>query len=157
MENFNCIYCEIQSADFDFIIEHVIDQHEDLNLKIKVNCNTKNGIRSYSKNFNVTPSTLKKNKKCIIPVGFSQTIKISKFPEASPLRKIQKISNTPSKSSHSNSDGFNVEVMESEEDLSSFFDDMQLLDKDSSSQTDPCNVIPFIFFVLPITQLNYTY
>lgn len=90
MEEYNCIYCSVKTTNFNAIIDHIIIRHPDCNLKIRIN-NDQNKI-SYLKNFSVTANNVNEKKKFITPIAETLTIKISKFPEYSPFKKMPKLS-----------------------------------------------------------------
>ncbi|XP_060589874.1 uncharacterized protein LOC132745056 [Ruditapes philippinarum] len=136
METYMCIYCDLECKQFCELIDHVIIRHPDENLKIRIIIKEGQSVKSYSKNFNIIPNELKSKKKFIIPVEKTKSVEVSRIPESSPFGKCARTS-TPIKSIH---DCPNLNMVETTaDDLSAYFDDMQLdvFEKTVSVQTDP--------------------
>ena len=83
----------MKEKDFISIIDHVVIHHPESNLKIKIfNASESDQNKSsFYKNFNVTANDLKEKKTFITPIAATKNIRISKFPEESPLKKLQKL------------------------------------------------------------------
>lgn len=135
MDEYSCIYCDFRSQLFCSTIEHMVTSHPDKNLKLRVRNETEKGVRFHSKNFNVIANELKKQKKYIVPLEEHKKIKISRIPEASPIRKCQTMGTDQERK--------DFECETNSDDLCSYFKvmDLELLKKTAAVQTDPCIVI----------------
>ena len=90
MEEFSCIYCEHTSSIFHNIVHHCSEEHDNKNLKMKIikRSEKSHQIISYSKDFQITPRSVKPSP--IIADDERKAIKISKSQLTSPLKKIKK-------------------------------------------------------------------
>lgn len=88
-----CCYCPKEVSDFDEAIYHVTCHHGDSILKITYVTRTDNKLVEQTKNFNIIPTNLERENKCIVPNNITSRIKIARRPDVntrSPIHRIKK-------------------------------------------------------------------